>query len=127
MLIKELDLTDTQKQSIAEVLTKYRDSMKAMADQHITAHEGLTDAIMADPMIETDVRQASQGIALIEEEMNALKAQITSEIRPLLTAEQIEQIKTKRIERQARMKERREEMTTRIDKVLEEWLALEVE
>ena len=127
MLIKELDLTDTQKKSIAEVLTKYRDTMKAMADQRTTAHEELRDAIIADPMIETDVRQASQELASVMEEMNVLKAQVASEIRPLLTAEQIEQVKTKRSERQARMEERREEMSTRIDKVLEDWLALEVE
>ena len=101
--------------------------MKAMADQRITAHEALRDAIMADPMIETDVRQASQDLASVVEEMNVLRAQVTSEIRPLLTSEQIEQVKSKRSERKAKMKERREEMSDRIDKVIEEWMALEVE
>ncbi len=126
-LIKSLDLTDAQKKGIAEVLVKYRDEIKTATDKLMTAHENLFVVILADVMIETDVRQTSQEIASIKEDMNVLKAQAVSEIRPLLTSEQIEQLKTKKGGRQEKMKERRQKMGERFDKILEEWLALEVE
>lgn len=124
-LLGSLDLTDAQKKGIAEILVNYRDVIGPTLDYLVNAKANLSAAIHADPMVEADVRAASGDVAYILEELNVLRAKAGAEIRPLLTADQIERLHELRTGRQEMMTERMGEIRERIDKMLEEWLALE--
>ncbi len=122
---RNLDLTDAQKKTVAEVLVKYRDVMRTALDYLMTARQNLSAAVHADPMVEEDVRAASRDVASIQEELSVLKAKASAEILPLLASEQVEQLRQNKIDRQERMAERMDKMSEWFDKMLEEWLALD--
>jgi protein CpxP len=118
-ILMSLDLTDAQKSSVANVIVKYRDEMKANKEKLVEAREKLTEAILAEEFNETAIRQAAQELAPLKEEMAVLRAKIASEIRPILTPDQIALFEERRAEKKERMKERIEAGCSRLDAWLE--------
>jgi Spy/CpxP family protein refolding chaperone len=117
---KGIHLTEAQKTQVASVLMKYREEQKTLVDKMIAARENVFEAVHASEFNEAAVRQASRELASAGEEFAVLKARISSEIRPILTAEQIQQIEDQKAEKKERMKTRKEEMRSRFDEWLED-------
>lgn len=118
-ILKELNLSETQKTDAANILVKYRDEAKTVADTLSAAREKLADTVLADEFNEGAVRLAVRELAAAGEELAVLAAKAVSELRPVLTPEQIEQVKQKRSEIKEKMKERTASRRSKIDKWLE--------
>lgn len=107
-------LSEDQKPKVAEIFAKYKDEMDQRRDASAAAMEKVADAVHADTFNEADIRQAFKEASAAKEEMVVLRAKILSEIKPLLTPEQIAKMK----ERKERMKDRRECR----DSMAEDWI-----
>lgn len=118
-MLMSLDLTDAQKTSVANVIAKYREEMQANKEKLMEAREKLADATLAEEFSETAVREAAQELAPLKEDMAVLRARVASEIRPILTPEQIALLEEKRAEMRGRMKERIEAGCSRLDTWIE--------
>ena len=101
-----LNLTDEQKTAVNDVLSKNLDEKTNLMDTLATAKENMGNIIHADEFNEVSVREAFQQMAAALEELAVLKARTFSEIRPILTPEQLEQLKERKAERVTKMKER---------------------
>lgn len=93
----QLNLTEAQKQAIAAILKEYQQAVKESAIQVLDAKKDLFETIHSNVFDEEAVRTASKAVASAEEELAVLRATIVSEVRAVLTPEQIatlDQIKT---------------------------------
>ncbi|MDM8551003.1 Spy/CpxP family protein refolding chaperone [Desulfobacterales bacterium HSG2] len=103
--LMELDLSDAQKTEVADIIKKYRDQTENAVDSLMAAKKNLDTVIHVEEFNEADVRQTFQTIASAQEELVVLMAKIFSEIRPVLTPEQIASLEERRAGRAERMKE----------------------
>ena len=104
--VLQLDLTDAQKHDIAVVLKKYREEGKAKRADFREAMINLKNVAIADGSNEAAVREAYKAVAVAGEEMAVFKARVGSELRAVLTPEQVQTLEQKRAERLERFKER---------------------
>lgn len=88
-LIKELNLTDDQKQKIAKILNVYQSDLKTSLDGFLESTATVTDVIQADSYDEQAIRAAHRTAAERGEELAVLRGKIVSEVRQVLTSEQI--------------------------------------
>lgn len=105
-ILKELNLSDEQKAGIAAVILKYRDERRQHIDTLIEARANLADTVLAETFNEADVRQAFEAAAALQEEAAVMRAKIFSEIRPLLTPEQLALITQRKTELFEKIKDR---------------------
>lgn len=117
--LMRLGLSDAQKTEVANVIKKHRDDIKNATDKLIEAKKNLSDVIHADEFSEADVRQAFQQVTPIKEEFVVLRAKIFSELKSVLTTEQIKVLKERKAKRGENKKERMEEMWSGFDAWLE--------
>jgi len=103
-LLKELNLSETQKTQIANVLAKYREEGKNLTDSLAQAKKNVLDLVTADEFNEAAIRQAAQNAASVKEELAVMGAKVFAEIKPLLTAEQLNLLKTRKAEMAEKMK-----------------------
>ena len=101
-----LNLTADQKTAVDDVLKKNWDEKTNLMDTLATAKENMGNMIHADEFNEASVREAFQQMAAAQEELAVLRARTFSEIRPIFTPEQLEQLKERKAERVTKMKER---------------------
>ncbi|MCP4346476.1 MAG: Spy/CpxP family protein refolding chaperone [Desulfobacterales bacterium] len=113
-----LDLSDAQKTEVANILKKYQDDMKTAADKLAEAKNNMGDLIHADEFNEAEIRKAFQAASSIKEELVVLKAKIFSEIKPVLTPEQIETLE----ERKAKHAEKRKKHMDKRFSKLDSWI-----
>lgn len=99
-----LDLSDSQKAEVGGVIDKYREEGKALVDSLFEARENSRAAMQAEPFDEEKVRQAFQQISPILEDLMVLKAKVMAEVRPLLTADQLELLNQQWSQRCERMR-----------------------
>ena len=92
-MLEKLALNADQEKEIASVLGKHRDEIGKIIAGMVEARQSLREAIMADVSSEGLVRQAAQRVSEQEVQTAVLKARIANEIKPVLTAEQKEQLK----------------------------------
>jgi len=102
--LMELDLSDSQKAEVRNIINKYREEEKNIQDQLMEAKENSRDVIHAGTFDEEKVRQAFQQISPIMEDMMILRARFMAELRPLLNPGQLELLKKKRANHSERMK-----------------------
>ncbi len=104
--LKGLNLTADQKTRVQAVMDKYRSEMQASRQKMATARDEVGTVIHAATFDEAAIRKAAGNAAAIREDMIVLRARIFSEIRPILTAEQIAQMDAQRTQRIEKMKQR---------------------
>lgn len=104
MLGPQLNLTDTQKNQIKNLATSHKDEWKALADRARTAHEALNDAVTADAVDESLIRQKSLDAASVDADMAVARAHAYAEVLQILTADQRAQLKTMEASMKNRMK-----------------------
>ena len=113
-VLKTLDLTEDQETRIKEIVGKQRGEVRSQRDQMIPAREALEKAIHSDQFNESAVRQAFKEVVKNREEMVVLRAKMMSEIRSILTPDQVRQWDDHRAKR-------RQEMKARFEKRLSEY------
>jgi Spy/CpxP family protein refolding chaperone len=95
-MLGQLGLTDTQREQIKTIAQSHRDEWKALANRAMAAHRALNDAITADAVDESLVRQRSADVAGVEADIAVARAHVYAEVLQLLTADQKAQLKTLR-------------------------------
>jgi protein CpxP len=105
--LRELDLTDAQREQVRAVMESHRDEQKAIGDRMMTVRKALHDAIAADTVDETAIRAAAAQIGAVEADAAVLQAKVRAEISALLTPEQVKKAKELRTEMENRVKDGR--------------------
>ena len=83
-----LDLSDTQREQVRDVLKSHRDAILASVQQVRTARSGLRQAIDAEPVDEGAIRGRAADLGRAEADASVLRAQIRVEILPILNDDQ---------------------------------------
>jgi protein CpxP len=105
--LRELDLTDAQREQVKAIMASHRDEQKATGDKMMAARKALHDAIAADVFDEAAVRAAAGAVAALDADAAVLQAKIHGEVFAILTPEQVKKAKELRSEMEDRMKEGR--------------------
>ncbi len=106
-LFKKLDLTQEQQELVDKVIDQYKGHRQALHEQIDAAKKNLHQTVRADQFDEQKIRTASQTLASSNEEIAVLMGNMFSDIRQILTPEQIEKMAEMR-ERRQKQKECRE-------------------
>jgi Spy/CpxP family protein refolding chaperone len=93
---REIALTDAQRDQIKAIAESHKDDWKALADRARTAHMALNEAVTADSINETLIRQKSSEVAAVDADMAVARARARAEVFQILTAEQRDKLKTGR-------------------------------
>jgi len=93
-VLRMLDLDDSQKDEVKQINDKYKADREKIVDNIRQYRETLTQSIHGDEYNEENIRAAHNQISKEREEMVVLKAKIFSEIKAILTPEQLEKLKT---------------------------------
>ncbi|WP_373497946.1 Spy/CpxP family protein refolding chaperone [Desulfococcus sp.] len=104
--LRDADLTDDQMQKIVEIAKGFAPELKAQKEAVWTARQGMMELMMADGTDEAAVRKAYGAAAAAEEAMTVLRFKMMSEIKTVLTKEQLAQAKEKMTLRHERMRDR---------------------
>jgi len=109
--LMHLDLTDLQKKQVYDIINKYRDDQKEARKNIMEARQQMESLAFSESFNENDFREAYQQRASIMEDLAVIKAKTFSEIKNVLTPEQIASLKErtgkkgKRMKHRARMKQ----------------------
>jgi Spy/CpxP family protein refolding chaperone len=87
-------LTDEQRASIREALAADREKVRDLEQKIRESRKVLFELGLREKFDEAAVREKAAEAAKLDTEMTVLRVKAISKIRPLLTAEQIEKIKT---------------------------------
>ena len=86
---KELGLSAQQRQDIRAILKNNLDQVLPLVQQLKSEHRGLRSLIQANTVDEAAIRAQSAKVAAIQANLAVQRAQISQELRKLLTPEQI--------------------------------------
>jgi Spy/CpxP family protein refolding chaperone len=98
-VFKKLDLTQDQREDIRAIVKGAIQTNKDLIKDSMQSRKELAEATFAENFDEAAVRNAFRKSAAKQEELAVLKAKVFSEIRPLLTEEQLEILKNLKINR----------------------------
>ena len=113
-MVMDLDLSDTQRDEIRTIVKKYRAEGKEIREDLASAKENMAAVMFADPLDEAAVRSQFQSIVPQMEDLAVLGARIISEVKTVLTPDQIEMMKemwAERTEKQRRFRKCQQEST----------------
>ncbi len=96
---KGLDLTQQQQDQVDAILDRHREEKKQLQTSLKDAEKTLHEAVHADAFNEQAIRDASKTLSANMEEMAVLRGKIFSEIRTLLTPEQVQKLSEMRMRR----------------------------
>lgn len=89
-LVQRLDLSADQKKAIGAILKAHRSEMKAKVDDVVARHREVIQLVQEQEQFDEEaVRQTFRLAAAADEEAVVERARLVSEIRPLLTGEQM--------------------------------------
>ena len=87
-VMKELDLSDEQRQSVREIKKENREQMKASRQQMMEVHKELREASSADNYDASKVRELADKKAKLMADITVKRVEIMQRIRSELTPEQ---------------------------------------
>lgn len=105
--LRELELTDAQREQVKAIMESHRDEQKAAGDKMMAARKALHEAISAETFNEAAIRAAAGEVGAAEADAAVLQAKIHGEVFAILTPEQVKKAKELRSEMENRMKEGR--------------------
>jgi Spy/CpxP family protein refolding chaperone len=105
--LRELDLTDAQREQVKAIMDAHRDDQKAIGDRMMTVRKALHDAIAADTFDEAAIRAAAAQVSAVDADAAVLQAKIHGEVIAILTPEQVKKAKELRADMENRMKDGR--------------------
>ena len=110
--LREMNLTDAQREAIRAIAEQNRSEGRAMAEQLGAARASLNEAVMADVVNESTIRARAADLARLEADAAVQRAYVNAEIWQVLTPDQraeLRQLQAEAEERRGeRMSERRE-------------------
>jgi Spy/CpxP family protein refolding chaperone len=101
-MLHGLDLTEAQTDQIVAIFEKYEDEHETLRQNMREARKTLREAIHSEAKTEADVRAAAQKVGDQLAELSVHRSKMYSEIRPVLTDDQVEKLqemKTRQCER----------------------------
>jgi Spy/CpxP family protein refolding chaperone len=96
MMFQQLNLTDQQQEQVKAVMDKHQSEMQGFNEKIDAARKAVHEAVHTDTFNETAIRDAHKTLATEMENMAVLRGKIFAEIRPILTPEQLTQVKEMR-------------------------------
>jgi protein CpxP len=87
-IMRELNLTDGQREQVKAIAEARKDDWKALAERGRAAHEALQAAVTADAMDESVIRAKAADVAAVEADTAVARARVYAELLQLLTADQ---------------------------------------
>ena len=102
MLGREIQLTDAQRDQIKTIADSHRDEWKGLMDRERTARTALEEAVAADNVDESAIRQKSAELAAVDADVAVARAHAHAEVFQLLTADQKAKLKEMRANFSAR-------------------------
>jgi Spy/CpxP family protein refolding chaperone len=115
--LRQLDLTDEQRQQIRAAMTSHRDEFKAIADRVRKTREAQQAAIEQVPLNEPQIRAASSELAAAEADAAVLRARVHEQVFSLLTPDQQTKAKALAAERKRFRAQRRAEWQQRMEQL----------
>jgi Spy/CpxP family protein refolding chaperone len=116
MGLRELGLTDDQRQQVKAAISAHRDEFRAVAERARAARQAQQAAIEQVPLDEPQIRAASSELAAAEADAAVLRARVHEQVFSLLTPEQQTKARAlaaerrqRRAQRQAEWQQRRQE------------------
>jgi periplasmic protein CpxP/Spy len=106
LALRQLDLTDAQREQVRSLFEQNRDEMRAAGEKLRTARRGLHDAASAGVVDEAAIRTAAEALATAEAEAAISRARVHAQVWQILTPEQQAKAKELRQQREQRRKER---------------------
>ena len=96
-MFMDLNLSDTQKEKVQAIITKYRDQRENTGDElRQKMRETMFNAIFAEEFNEEKVREAFRKSSEAREDMVVQKAKMIAEIKTILDPEQVELLKERK-------------------------------
>ena len=89
-MIAELGLSEDQKQQIKEIVKAHKPAIQPLRKQFILERRALRDLIQSESWTEAAIKAQVEKVSAIAAEMTVQRAQVYREVRPILTAEQIQ-------------------------------------
>ena len=102
----QLELTDTQRQQVRDVMQRHREDMQQAGQRLRDARDAQRQAVETFPVNEGLIRSTSQTLANAQTDMALVQARVRGEIWTLLTPEQQARAKELQTQRESRMKQR---------------------
>jgi Spy/CpxP family protein refolding chaperone len=91
--LMHMDLSDTQKKGVANILLTYRDDNRNMTDQLMKAKKAFFETVSAkNGSDESAVRQSFKQMSAIMEDLVVQKTKIMADLKPILSKEQLKEI-----------------------------------
>jgi Spy/CpxP family protein refolding chaperone len=122
-MMKDLELSDEQKASIAGIIRTYRDQMENFMDTLKMHKQEMQGIFFADEFIEEDARESFRRISLTMEDFGVLRLKMFAEIKSVLYPEQISTLKAKMNEKMNMMEKRKGKMHEKMDSWLDQFPA----
>ena len=102
MLGRDLGLTDAQRDQVKAIAESHKADWRALADRARDAHRALNEAVTTAPIDEALIRQKSSEVAAVDADMAVARARAHAEVFQILTPEQKEKVKARKLEARGR-------------------------
>ena len=89
----ELNITEDQQAEIREIIKNHKSEILTVAEKFVEKKRALREAVLAEKRDEVAIRRAANELGKSIADVAVLASQIASEVRPVLSAEQIEKLK----------------------------------
>jgi Spy/CpxP family protein refolding chaperone len=103
-MVMHLDLSDAQRDEIRTIIKKYRAEGQEIREDLASVRENMASVMFADQLDEAAVRSQFKVLAPQMEDLAVLGARIISEVKTVLTPDQIETMKEMRSERMGKQR-----------------------
>jgi periplasmic protein CpxP/Spy len=111
-MLRELDLSDEQRQQVKDVLDKARET--GTQSQLMQARKALQDAVESSTIDEDNIRNLADQVGVAEGNAAVERAHIHQQILQILTDEQRQELDKMKVEAKQRMEERRQRFEQRV-------------
>ncbi len=98
-ILQDLNLSDEQRDQALEITESHQIGMIKARGDLIKAHDALGDALHGDPLNEEMVRQAYEKLSSLKEDLLVAKAKMMSDLKAILTPEQVQLLNERTAER----------------------------
>lgn len=110
--LRELDLSETQREQVRTIMASHREEAQAQAARHRAAMDALQEATLGND--EAAIRQQAEAVGAAIGDGAVLRAKVRTEVWAVLTPEQQATAEKLRAERKTRAAERQQRMQQRM-------------
>ena len=102
----ELKLSDSQQAEMGNIITKYQDQTESLRNRIIGSRKNLATVLRAEQFNEEEARKAFREASAVREDMFVLRARMMTEMKAVLTPEQLELLEERKAQRLGRIRHR---------------------